>query len=370
LCNVHNDGDEKKMRILIRNSGAKKWDFAESVKAKAETELQRLLVESPSLIPVGEIREEVSPLVFAIREFGLPGSGNTDILAFSADGDISIIECKLVTNPESKRKVMGQILEYAAYLWEMSYDEANTRIRNLKEKDLSELVQEAAAGGRDEEAFRAAVEQSLQSGSFVLVIVVDEINEDLKRTIRYLNECSESAFSLHALEMQRFQTGSTEILVPHLYGASSKRPPPTRKQWTEKEFFRVLGEKNADPKVLSVADELHKWAKKEADRIWLGTGIETGSITFHYLKGGKTISVFTIFTNGRLSLNYGWLSTQVDKTTVEEFHRRIHEIPSFSGIASDFSKWPSIKVADAFVDKESVEKFKKVVLWLRDRLRA
>ena len=203
------------MRILIRNNETKKWKFAESIIAKTEAELQNLLGESPSLVPIDEIREGVSRLVFAICEFGLPGSGNTDILAFSADGDISIIECKLATNPESKRKVMGQILEYAAYLWGMTYDEVNTRVRSLKGKDLSDLVEEAVAGGWDEESFRDGVKRSLQSGSFVLIIVVDEINEDLKRTIRYVNECSESAFSLHALEMRRFQTDFVEILIPH-----------------------------------------------------------------------------------------------------------------------------------------------------------
>jgi len=243
------------MRILIRNKKTREWKFAESIGAKAEAELQKLPAESPSLIPVGEIREGVSPLVSAICEFGLPGSGNTDILAFSANGDISIIECKLATNPESKRKVMGQILEYAAYLWEMSYDEVNRRIRNLKEKDLSDLIQEAVAGGWDEENFRNGVKQSLESGSFILIIVVDEINEDLRRTIRYVNECSESAFSLHALEMRRFQTDSAEILIPHLYGASSKPPPPNRKQWTKEEFFKVLSEKNADPKIAAAANQ-------------------------------------------------------------------------------------------------------------------
>ncbi|GAI34568.1 unnamed protein product, partial [marine sediment metagenome] len=112
------------------------------------------------------------------------------------------------------------------------------------------------------------------------------------------------------------------------------------------------------------------WAKKEANRIWFGTGIETGSITFHYLKDAKTISVFTIYTNGRLSLNYGWLSTQIDKETMEEFHKLIHEIPSFGRIPADFSKWPSIKIADAFINQESIEKFKKTVLWLGDRIKS
>lgn len=53
-------------------------------------------------------------------------------------------------------------------------------------------------------------------GSFILVIVVDEINEELSRIIRYINECSSSAFLLHALEMNRFQSNNLAILVPLL----------------------------------------------------------------------------------------------------------------------------------------------------------
>ena len=111
------------MKILVRNNEAKRWEPADLVSAKAEVELQNLLIESPFLIPIDEIREGVSPLVFAVGEFGLPGSGNTDVLAFSADGDIAIVECKLAANSESRRKVIGQILEYASYLWGMGYQE-------------------------------------------------------------------------------------------------------------------------------------------------------------------------------------------------------------------------------------------------------
>jgi hypothetical protein len=67
------------MRILIRDRGSKRWKFAETIKAKAESELQKLLVESPSLVAISEIREGVLPLVFAVSEFGLPGAGSTDI---------------------------------------------------------------------------------------------------------------------------------------------------------------------------------------------------------------------------------------------------------------------------------------------------
>lgn len=72
------------------------------------------------MVSIDEIREGTLPLSLAIGELGLPGSGVTDILAFSPQGDIALIECKLAANQESKRKVIGQILEYAAYLWKCS----------------------------------------------------------------------------------------------------------------------------------------------------------------------------------------------------------------------------------------------------------
>ena len=296
-----------------------------SIKPKAEMELQKLLIEAPSLIPVDEIREDISPFVIAVDEFGLPGSGNTDVLAFNPKGDIAIIECKLAANPESKRKVVGQILEYGAYLWEMNYETLNERVKKRKGKSLSQLIEEAinrepinaqprnegtaeesATMEWDEEEFRSKVEEQLKSGSFLLIIVVDEINEELKRIVRYLNECGNPAFSFHALEMNRFQSGNVEILVPYLNGVSTK-PPTTsrRKPWSEREFFDVLTENVPD--IVDMVRNLYEWAKsiakKGGSKVSFGTGVETGSFTFHFIRDGETFSVFSVLTNGRLILN-------------------------------------------------------------------
>lgn len=357
------------MRILIRDIDSKKWKFAENIRAKAESELQRLLVESPSLVAIDEIREGVSPLVFAVSEFGLPGSGSTDVLAFSSQGDIAIVECKLAANPEIKRKVIGQILEYAAYLWQMSYEQIDNRIEQIKGKSLAELVAESIASEWDEELFRDGVRETLENGSFVLIIVVDEINEELRRIVRYLNECSKSAFSLHALEMNRFQADKTEVLVPYLYGASTKPPSSQQRgQWSEDEFFKALEERNK-PEIVSIVKDLYRWSADTADRIWFGTGKETGSFTFHYLKDGKTISIFTIYTNGKLTLNYGWLAKPLQKETLEGFHKKIHEIPTLRQISNDFvNKWPAVKV-DALKEPGYLEKFKGAVLWVRTQIK-
>jgi len=113
-------------------------------------------------------------------------------LAFSAQGDIGIIECKLATNHESKRKVIGQVLEYAAHLWEFEYGALDERIEGKTGRRLAELVKEAAGEEWNEEDFQQTVEHNLQSGSFVLIIAVDELNETLKRIVRFVNECSTS----------------------------------------------------------------------------------------------------------------------------------------------------------------------------------
>ena len=358
------------MKILIRNQKSKNWDLVESAAYGAETELQDLLANSPSLVPVNEIREEASPLVVAIREFGLPGSGNTDVLSFSADGDIAIIECKLAANPESKRKVIGQILEYGAYLWGMTYEEVDQRVYRLRGKSLADLVAESVSDlGWDEENFRSGVKLALENGAFVLVIAVDEMNEELSRTIRFLNGCGNPAFSFNALEMRRFQSSDTEILVPDLHGPSGSGPKPTsgRKKWTEEQFFDVLQELPSE--TIEIVKNLYEWSQTVADRVWFGTGTGTGSFTFHYLKDGKTVSVFSIYTSGYLCLNYGWLSTQVTREVIQGFHNSIHDIPSFRDVPADFSKWHSVEIADVFLKKaEALERFKAAVKALGDQV--
>jgi hypothetical protein len=242
----------------MRNQKFEGWKLVESAAYGAEAELQSLLASSPSLIPVDEIREGVSSFVVAVREFGLTGSGNTDLLAFSAKGDIAIVKCKLAANAEIKRKVIGQILEYGAYLWNMTYEEVDQRVNRLRGKSLADLVAESIEDSEwDEENFRSSVQDALTRGAFILIIAVDEMNEELSQTIRFLNGCGNPAFSFNALEMRRFQQADTEILVPDLHGPSSRGPKPTggRKKWTEQELFETF-QQEFSPEVVEIVRNL------------------------------------------------------------------------------------------------------------------
>lgn len=337
----------------------------DSASYKAEAELQRLLAESPSIISISEIRGDVPPLMLAIRELGLPGSGNTDLLAFSPKGDIAVVECKLAANAEIKRKVIAQVLEYGAYLWGMSYDELNILINRRENKNLADLMAEAVGDPEwDEESFRQTIQQNLSDGSFILVIAVDEMNDELSRTIRFINNCGHPEFAFTALEMKRFQAAKTEILVPHLFTIIKDQPPKATKSWTESSFLEATRQLPSKETVKLIED-LYYWTKKHADRTYFGTGTTTGSVTFHYLKNNKTVSVFSLFTNGTMTINLGALNTEIDKTFLDGFFHGITAIPSLKNLPADYKKFPNMKVEDMFIkDAGALQQFKQEVLKL------
>lgn len=298
------------MKILVRSQGTKDWQMVDSVSYREEADLQHLLAESPSLIPVDEIREGTSPFVVAIREFGLPGSGSTDILAFNADGSIAIVECKLAANPEIKRKVIGQILEYGAFLWGMGYQEVDQRVNDKIGKSLADLVAEALdpgiASDWDEERFRAGVEKTLKSGAFALIIAVDEINDEMSQTVKFLNGCGSPAFSFNALEMRRLKTSNMEILVPHLHGPSpaSTKTTAARRKWTERDFFQELQAQHSSD--IAVAQTILEWAIKKTTKIWWGEGIRNGSFVSVLRHGDTNHQLFAVWTSGAVEIYFYW----------------------------------------------------------------
>jgi hypothetical protein len=199
------------MAIVIRKQGGK-WERTDKVIFADEAQLQKLLYESPELIPT---KVEDQAAVFT-REAGLPGSGFTDLVGVDARGNILVVETKLARNDEIRRKVIGQVLEYAAYLWGMSFDGLDRFFLNREGKSLLDLLIEKDAA-IDKDWLRQNVEQNLASGTFQLIIAVDAINPELEKIIAYVSSRG-SGLQLEALELELYKQGQVEILVPQRYG--------------------------------------------------------------------------------------------------------------------------------------------------------
>jgi urease gamma subunit len=90
-----------------------------------------------------------------------------------------IIETKLARNGEIRRKVIGQVLEYAAHLWGMSFEEFDDFFLKREGKSLLDLLSEKSSV-IEKDKVRQTVEENLASGKFQLIIAVDRINPELE----------------------------------------------------------------------------------------------------------------------------------------------------------------------------------------------
>jgi hypothetical protein len=360
------------MKILIRGEKEYAWHLVESATYVNEAELQKLLAESPGLITIDDIRPESGPLVLAVREFNLP-VGSIDLLAFSAGGDIAILECKLASNAEVKRKVIGQVLEYGANLWEMSYEDLDHGVRVRTGEPLADSMKNKLLDQDwDEEAFRSNIESSLENGHFILIIVVDQINEDLVRTVRFLNACSSANFEFAALEMRRFTAEHSEMLVPRVFGPSnvikSKSIQPTSKQWDEASFFAELLTRNGEEAV-NVARRILEWGTLNME-VWWGKGKQNGSFVPYFYHKDRQHQLFAVYTSGVVETYFYWYKNKPPFEPREkrlELRDKLNEIPEVDIPLEGIERRPSISL-QTLAREGAVGQFLSVYDWVVEEI--
>ena len=72
--------------------------------------------------------------------------------------------------------------------------------------------------------------------------------------------------------------------------------------------------------------------------------------------------MFSIYTDGYLTLNYGWLIRQVDEKNISEFHNSLVKINPFSIIPAEFNRWPSVMISDVFLNQsDNLVEFMRLV---------
>lgn len=169
-----------------------------------EAHLQGLLAAHPTLIP------GVGPNARVCREFR-SGIGPADLVVVDLDSGITLVECKLASNPQIRREIIGQVLDYASQLWRMSVDEFDSRWAVRTQESLFVDPDNASD-------LRELVEAGLATGQFRLVLAVDVINQDLRRIVEYLNLITSPSVAVIAVVYSRTQDDDVEILIPQTYG--------------------------------------------------------------------------------------------------------------------------------------------------------
>lgn len=197
----------------------KRTSFNAGDGTKDEDWLQDVLFMHSDLIPIAEIDRAASGFVPICRELTIPKSGPAvflDIFGVTPEGKLVLIECKLWRNPQARREVIAQTLEYAALISQWSYGDLTARI-NAKQKSseanpIYRLVAERFPEV-EEARFVDRVTQSLKTGDFVLIIAGDGIRPDVHAIADYLNQSSGTNAHLALVEFQLWEDDAGNMTI-------------------------------------------------------------------------------------------------------------------------------------------------------------
>jgi hypothetical protein len=272
----------------------------------------------------------------------LPTSGGPiDVCIVGMDGSITVVECKLASNPEKRRMVVGQVIDYAAAIWK---DGADTFLDSWRRRtdDLADVLEPAAL---------EQLRHNISVGRIDLCLAVDLIDDDLRRLIEYLNTVTRTDVMVTALQLAYARDGDVEILSPSTYGgelAAAKVRTSSRstQRWTWDSFLAAL----ASEEDRRLADKLHSrlhqldGRRGSHDLIWFGSK-PGGGVFFHPY--GLRYAPLQLWVNraGDLMLYGNWRQ-----------YSAVTEHPAFAPLAGVLGQdhqggSPGVRVGDLDIDR-------------------
>ncbi|NCS98878.1 hypothetical protein GW764_01690 [Candidatus Parcubacteria bacterium] len=300
------------MPIIISKNGEKAVKVDKSSFDK-EDQLQQYIYDNPGSIPLYDINEDIKLLILA-REFST-NSGPIDAIGFDQDGNIYIVETKLYKNSD-KRIVVAQALDYGASVWknvnnfEDFLTQLNKHTQDKYKISASEKLQEYFSLSDEElETLLFNIKNNLSDGVIKFVILMDDLDSRLKDLILYVNQNSQ--FDIYAVQLEYYKHEDREIVIPRLYGAEVKKDinvsksSSSRKIWTEETFIENAKQEMTKEEYEATM-KIYNFSKQKADEIRFGTGKNYASFS-PIFKSISEKSLFTVTTDGRLSLNFEWV---------------------------------------------------------------
>ncbi|MCX6402471.1 MAG: hypothetical protein NT032_00780 [Actinobacteria bacterium] len=324
--------------IFVESEGV--WRRPTQVSYANESALQQLLLDSPDLIPGIE-----SP-VAVCTEFPTE-AGLIDLLVLNDEGEITIVECKLGSNAEARRKIVGQVLDYASSMWNLPLDKFLDQWKSRSGIGLQETL------GTNADSILNQLEIYLGLGKFNLLLAVDQINQPLERIVTYLNAVTMAEISAYAVEFRQLEFGPTKGIVASTFGleqVEAKEIPTSKtKQWWPDDAFRTyLTTKH--PSLVSIFDAIAEVVKETGGKVVGGGAAIQNALVKQEVDGEVIwpISFYAFDDLPTLQINFHYLKKNGHRTefldclTIDGgFHLDVAGIKS-----SGFSRKPKVLMAD------------------------
>ena len=339
---------------IYTSNGDGKLEALEETRFSTEDELQALIAEHPELLDGGQIRPgDARRWILVTREKDIAASAgegarwSVDHLIIDQDAVPTLAEVKRGSNPEIRRTIVGQLLEYAAHASEtwtaeelrgMFERQSEARGRDA-EAELAALLQ--PDGDPDVDGFWEAVSTNLAAKRLRLLFVADFIPDPLARVVEFLNAQMPSIEVL-AVEIKRFHGTSAQTLVPRVIGriaAGTRGPGGSGQRLTRESFLDGF----EDDAVRGVAERLLDAAVQSGADIWYGNTFGL-SIRARCSAWPRPISIAWLYTQP----GKGWMRTRDFSFGVAAYD---HVLPD--ELQAMLERWVDEVSADDFAENVS-----------------
>lgn len=356
----------------------------------SEDRLQFLLAKYPDLL-AGDQMNEAAPRRWLLvsREYGVPdaeggaGRWSLDHLFLDQDGIPTLVEVKRSSDTRARREVVAQMLDYAAngvVYWPVEKIRAEFEAACESEEEAAHQI--AALVGSDPQdeatttAFWSKVKINLQSGRIRMIFVADEIPNELRRIVEFLNEQMDPAEVL-AVEVKQFVGENLKTLVPRVVGqttqAQQRKTGGTRvrRTWDEQSFFQAI-ESRGNKNDVEVARKIYEWAQKRKLLLRWGTGGKNGSFMLSVENTQSYLcSPRTGYKNGYVEIPFHGLAATppFDAPDLrDEFRLRLNKIEGVDFSRAVLESWPSVYFANLH-SKDALNYFLQTLDWVVGKIR-
>lgn len=250
-----------------------------------EAELQELVAAHPDLLAGDQIDRDRPRRWRLIRREAPVGSATArarwslDHLFVDQDATPTLVEAKRGGNPEARREVVAQLLEYAAngtLYWPLDdlrswFEQQFQGDNDAAARSIGELTGTADIDAEGYDDFWRRVGENLRERRVRLIFVADEIPSELKTLVEFLNE--QMSIDVLAIEIAQYADGHRKLLRPQLVGQTERarakpdsagpieRPTP----WSEAEILDQIAS-DLRPRAAEILD----WAHRQPDMVVAG----------------------------------------------------------------------------------------------------
>ncbi len=189
-----------------------------------EAGLQNLVEHYPEILSGSQVKpggEEPPRFALLCSEIAI-NNWFLDSLLVDQDGVLTLVESKLVENPESRRAVVGQIIEYAAYA-SQAWAHGNLREQvstywHKRGRDAESAIFSLFDGPIDLDWFWSRVEENLAQNKLRLILATDKLRPSVRRIVEFLNGELRNVEIL-ALELTFYgEDADSVVVVPRIVG--------------------------------------------------------------------------------------------------------------------------------------------------------